>query len=153
MSNPRKRTLDPQPSEKAGLSEGLKISLLGGFLIQQGEQSFGRERFRLHKACDLIKLLALAPRYRMQRDELVEWLWPEGDTQGSANRLSQVLHSARQVLEAMQPPASIRFEDDSLVLYSDAHLQVDVEDFEAAASQAHQSDEIASYQTALALYT
>jgi predicted ATPase/DNA-binding SARP family transcriptional activator/predicted negative regulator of RcsB-dependent stress response len=153
MSHPKKRTLDPQPSEKTDLYEGLHITLLGGFLIHQGEQTFGAEHFHLRKGCDLVKLLAIAPRHRLPREEVLEWLWPDGDPKSSANSLNQALRSARQVLEGFQPAVYVCNEDGLLELASDEVLWVDVEAFETAAAQARKSQDIALYRAALELYT
>ncbi len=143
---------DPEKLEKIGLEAGLRISLLGGFQIHQAEDSLGPECFRLRKARDLVKLLALAPRHRLQRDQLLEWLWPDSRPEASADSLYQTLHSARQVLEALQPPSYIRFEGDFVCLQADPSLWVDVEAFEAAAALSQQHNDPSFYQAALKLY-
>jgi predicted ATPase/DNA-binding SARP family transcriptional activator len=133
-------------------TEGLRIFLLGGFRLLQGENTLSSVHFHLHKACDLVKLLALAPRHRMPREQVLEWLWPDGDPRSSTNNLNQALRSARNVLEAFQPPVYIRNEDGLLELVSDEALWVDVEAFEAAAARARRSQDISLCRAALELY-
>jgi len=149
MNDQRKWTIRSKPLLKTEQNEGLRISLLGGFQLRQGDESFGPERFRLHKACSLVKLLALAPHCRLPRDQLLEWLWPDGEPQASTNSLHQALRSARQVLETLEPPCYIHLEDETLTLHSVLELWVDVEAFEAAAVQARQSKDASLFQAAL----
>ncbi len=153
MSNPVIKTISSQAQVKINPEEGLHIFMLGGFRLQHKGKTIGPEHFRLRKACDLIKLLALAPRHRLARDQILEWLWPDRSPEASANSLYQALHSARPVLDALMPPVYIHFEDEYLTLQSNPTLRVDVEAFEAAAAQARQSQDPVSYQAALGLYT
>ena len=134
MDNQSVRTIDPLPPLQASRDGSLRISLLGGLKISQGDVSFGPERFRLRKACSLVKLMALAPTHRLQHDQILEWLWPDGDPEASDNSLHQALRSARQVLEAMQPPCYIHFEDEFLCLHSNPPLWVDVRGFRSRSS-------------------
>jgi predicted ATPase/DNA-binding SARP family transcriptional activator len=131
---------------------GLHIHLLGGFELHQGEVTLGAESFRLRKACDLFKLLVLASHHRMPRDQVMEWLWPDGDPKASTNSLGQALHAARQVLDIFQPAIYIHNSDGILELVSEEALWVDVEAFEAAAAQASRSQKLPLYQAALELY-
>jgi len=152
LGNSRIRMIELQKPVKNRLEGGLRISLLGGFFIHQGENTLGPDCFRLRKACDLVKLLALAPRHRLQRDQILEWLWPDHSPEASANSLHQALHFARLVLDALQPPGHIHFEIDIVHFFSDPGLWVDVEAFEAAAIQASESLDTTLYQAALDLY-
>jgi predicted ATPase/DNA-binding SARP family transcriptional activator len=153
LSSQKVSAINPQREAHFRPEDSLSICLLGGFQILQGEDSFGSERFRLRRASDVIKLLALTPKHRLQRDQLLEWFWPEHDPALSANSLHQVLRSARQVLGALRPPCYLRFEDDFLCLHSEPQPWVDVEAFEAAAAQVCQGQDPSLYQAALALYT
>ena len=153
MNNSGVSATDPLLSPKINIDQERYVSLLGGFQLQLGDKAIHPEDFRLRRACSLVKLLALAPGHRITRDQVLEWLWPEGDPRASANNLHQTLRSARQVLEALQPPWRIRFEDEVLTLYSNPPFQVDVEAFEAAAALARQSKDPAFYNAALSLYT
>ncbi len=152
MSNSGIRTINSQAQVKINAEEGLHIFMLGGFRLQQTGETIGPEHFHLRKACDLVKILALAPRHRLARDQILEWLWPDQNPKASANSLYQALHYARQSLDALQPPGLIHFEIDILHFFSNSGLWLDVEAFEAAAIQANESQDTTLYQTALELY-
>jgi DNA-binding SARP family transcriptional activator len=55
--------------------------------------------WRLRKAKSLIKLLALTPKHRIHREQVMEVLWPELERDGAANNLHKVLHIARHTIE------------------------------------------------------
>ena len=55
----------------------LYISLLGGFHLVYGVHTLSADQIHLHKARDMLKLLALSPNQRLHREELLEMLWPE----------------------------------------------------------------------------
>jgi len=54
MASQKVKTTDPEKLGKTGLGDELRISLLGGFQIQQGDEVVGPERFRLRKAVNLL---------------------------------------------------------------------------------------------------
>ena len=64
------------PSETpGGALEPLRIWLLGGFRISVGSyRSIGEDEWRLRKAGNLIKLLALARRHRLHRERAMDLL-------------------------------------------------------------------------------
>jgi hypothetical protein len=64
MKNQRESRSDPPGQTKNVPANTQKISLLGGFRLQQGDKLVGTEQFRLRKACSLIKILALASGHR-----------------------------------------------------------------------------------------
>ena len=56
--------------------------------------------WRLKKARELVKLLALAPRHRLHREQAMDALWRELDPAAAANNLHQAVHVARRALGA-----------------------------------------------------
>src|SRR5215471_13988345 len=58
-------------------SDDIRIFLLGRFAIELGGVAVPDRGWRLRKARDLVKVLALAPNHRIHREELVELLWPD----------------------------------------------------------------------------
>jgi DNA-binding SARP family transcriptional activator len=138
---------------KVKAQAGVQIFLLDGFSIRHGEEFFGPDCFRLRKSQDLIKILALSPKHHLQRDQLLEWLWPSGDVETSANSLYQALYAARKVLKSLQPFLDIRFDGDFLSMVADPPLWVDVEAFEAATEQARKNQDIPHYLAAVSLYS
>jgi DNA-binding SARP family transcriptional activator len=89
------------------------LRLLGGFAVQVGQRMVTGDGWRLRKARDLVKLLALAPRHRLHREQVVETLWPERPRQrATANNLHQALYVARRTLD----PRCLDLRDDLIVL-------------------------------------
>jgi DNA-binding SARP family transcriptional activator len=105
----------------------------------------------------LIKLLALAPRHRLHREQVMDRLWPTLDAPDAANNLHKALHVARRILEPGLPPrqasAYLHLRHDVLQLEAPGDLWIDVEVFEAAAAQARQGQTVRAYAAALQLYT
>lgn len=134
--------------------EPLFVHLLNGFRVRWGERTFDAGQLRLHKARDLIKLLALAKGHRLHREQLMELLWPEDDPEAAAHNLYQTLYALRRALQALgaDPQACLVFEEGVLHLCPDMPVWIDVEAFETAAAQAVQSGNAALYQAAVELY-
>lgn len=138
-----------------GHEKGLRVVLLGAFQVWVGDRAVEPSAWRLSKARDVIKLLALARGWRMQRDEVLELLWPDSDIDSAANNLYQVLHAARRAIDSVggDGRALLSLEAETLALCPDGGLWVDVEEFEASARQALASHARSDYGTALKLYS
>src|SRR5215203_6738913 len=65
--------------------EAVRIRLLGGFTLSVGTWTVEADRWRLKKATSLVKLLALAPRHSLHREQVADVLWPGADTKRAAN--------------------------------------------------------------------
>jgi predicted ATPase/DNA-binding SARP family transcriptional activator len=142
--------------QKAPLDPSLQLTihLLGGFRVNLGGNVIPCERWRLRKGKSLLKLLALAPRHHLYRDQLIELLWPDSDPKAAANTFYQVLHAARQVLDpsGAQGKYYLFLQDEQLTLCPHTPLWIDVDAFEQQAALARTSHDGAAYQAALALY-
>ena len=140
----------------------VEIRLLGGFDLFVDGRPVPTRTWRLRKAKDVVKILALAPGHRRHRDEVIEALWPERDAESGLNNLHQALHIARRGLagvpgpgEAEQkgtPRGRLRVRDEWVALCPEEPLRVDVEEFEAAASAADGSGDSALLEAAVRLY-
>ncbi|MGZ4354172.1 MAG: ATP-binding protein [Gaiellaceae bacterium] len=100
--------------------------------------------WRLKKARELVKLLALAPDHRLHREQVMDVLWRDRDPAAAANNLHQAVHVARRALD----PAAIEVRDEVLFLAAD----VDVDRLELAAADARRTGTPAAYRAALAIY-
>jgi predicted ATPase/DNA-binding SARP family transcriptional activator len=144
----------------------VEIRLLGGFGLLVDGKPVPTGSWRLRKARDVVKILALAPGHRRQRDEVIEALWPEREAGAGLNNLHQALHIARRGL-AGEPAADsgtggsgtrsagrgrLRVRDEWVALCPDEPLLVDVEQFEAAAALAEGSGDPACVEAALRQY-
>jgi predicted ATPase len=122
----------------------VRIGLLGGFSASTNEVPVPDGAWRLRKARELVKLLALARGHRLHREQAMDALWPELDPAAAANNLNQAVHVARRALGA----GAIEAREGLLVLHAD----VDVDVFEAAAAAALRSRAAPGLRAALAHY-
>ncbi|MGH9839247.1 MAG: BTAD domain-containing putative transcriptional regulator [Blastocatellia bacterium] len=149
----------------------LKIHLLGPFRISVGGSPVEESLWQRRKARTLVKLLALAPRHRLHREQLIEHLFPELDPESAARNLNKTIHAVRRVLEPqLQSGADSRFivtQDHQVMLRAPgelwpgelwpgelwpSELWIDVEVFERQAAEALKGDDPARYEAALQLY-
>lgn len=124
--------------------EEVRVTLLGGFVAQVGGKSVSANAWRLRKARELVKMLALAPRQRLHREQLMDVLWPDRDPASAANNLYQAVHAARRALGA----GALEVRDECLHL----RAEVDVVQFEHAALDARRASSAPSLRAALALF-
>ncbi|MGH3145932.1 MAG: BTAD domain-containing putative transcriptional regulator, partial [Rubrobacter sp.] len=132
------------------IRELVRIELLGGFRVSVGTRIIREKAWRLRKAAGLVKLLALEPGHRLQRDQAMEALWPNLGPKAATNNLYQALYVARRTLGL--GPRSLTLHDGRLALCPEGPLRVDAEIFEEAAQTARRSREPAAYRAALDLY-
>ena len=113
------------------------------------------ERWRLRKARDLFKLLALERGHRLHREQVMAFLWPDRDPQAVANNLHQVLHVARRALDVSGSGRGglLPIEGQMIALAPAAVVEVDVLAFEAAAREARRVGTVAAIRAALTLFT
>jgi predicted ATPase len=121
----------------------VQIGLLGGFSATVDGAPVDERSWRLRKARDLVKLLALAPERRLHREQAMDALWPERSPGSAANNLYQAVHAARRALG--QDAIAVRDE----LLFLDA--EVDVARAEQAAAEARRAGTGAAHRAALAL--
>ena len=121
-----------------------RVVLLGGFAAEADGAPVPDSAWRLRKAKELVKLLALADRHRLHREQAMDKLWPDLGPGAAANNLNQAVHAARKALGA----EAITLLDGVLRLEAD----LDVEAFERAAAQARRERTGQACRRALSLY-
>ncbi len=136
----------------SGESEVMRVWLLGGFRVSVGDRTVEEGAWRLRKAASLVKLLALAPRHRLHREQAMELLWPDLGRRAASNNLRQVVHTVRQTLAPTEGSRYLASDSELLVLCPGGNLWVDVETFEEAAVSARRSRDPAAYRAAMDLY-
>jgi predicted ATPase/DNA-binding SARP family transcriptional activator/DNA-binding CsgD family transcriptional regulator len=141
-------------STTARKSEAVRIGLLGGFRVSLGARTLEEGSWRLRKAANLVKLLALAPKHSLNRERAMDLLWPDLGLKAASNNLRQALHVARRTLEPDPSTASqyLELRGKQLTLGPEGQLWVDVDAFEDAAATARRAREPAAYLTAIELY-
>ena len=120
------------------------IGLLGGFSARVDGEPVPERAWRLKKARELVKLLALASGHRVHREQAMDVLWRDRDPASAANNLNQAVHVARRALGANV----IDVRDELLVLAA----RIDVDEFERAAADARKAGAAGAYRAALAVY-
>ena len=121
-----------------------RVTLLGGFAAEAGGAPVPDSAWRLRKAKELVKLLALADGHRLHREQAMDKLWPDRGPDSAANNLNQAVHAARRALGA----DAITLLDGVLRLEAD----LDVEEFELAVAEAQRDRTGPQCRRALALY-
>src|SRR3954469_18619115 len=122
----------------------VNVTLLGGFAATVDGVTVPDSSWRLKKARELVKLLALASGHRIHRDQALDVLWRDLAPAAAANNLHQAVHVARRALGA----DSIEFRDEVLWLIG----KVDVDELVRAAADARRMKTATSYRAALSLY-
>ena len=143
----------PRSSFGGTKQEAVRMWLLGGFRASVGPRGIEADRWRLTKAANLLKLVALAPRHRLHREQVMESLWPDLDSKRASNNLHRTLHFARGVLGVAGIGSDyLPLRRDILELCPDSSIWIDVEAFENAAASARMSREPAAFGAAISLY-
>ena len=122
----------------------VRITLLGGFAAAVDGEPVPDRAWRLKKAREPVKLLALARDHRLHREQVMDVLWRDLAPAAAANNLHQAVHVARRALHA----DAIAVRDEMLSL----DAVVDVDAFEEAAAEARRAGTADAYRAALARY-
>lgn len=135
----------------------LQIKLLGEFRISIDGQPVDEALWTRRNSRNLLKILALARKHEMPREEILTTLWPELNGEQALNSLHKALHTARRALEPdLKAGASSHFlitQDQKLVLRAPGGLVVDALEFEQQARTALASANPEQLRGALSLHT
>jgi DNA-binding SARP family transcriptional activator len=110
----------------------VQIDLLGGFAVRVDGRPIPAADWRRRKAASLVKLLALTPRHTLHREQVIDALWPETAIDDAGPRLHKAAHFARRVLG---DSSALVLSGDTVSLFPNAQVVVDVEEFERSAKQ------------------
>ncbi|HVD90478.1 MAG TPA: hypothetical protein VNB91_16400, partial [Jatrophihabitantaceae bacterium] len=111
----------------------VEIDLLGGFAVRVDGRPISATEWRRRQAASLVKLLALAPRRTLHREQVIDALWPETAIDDASPRLHKAAHFARR---SLGDSSALVLSGDTVSLFPDAHVVVDVDEFERSAKQA-----------------
>jgi DNA-binding SARP family transcriptional activator len=129
----------------------LRVELLGGFRVSVGGFAVPDEAWRRSKVAGLLKLLALAPAHRLQREQAMDVLWPALPPEAAAANLRKAVHYARRALDSADGSNLLISSGEVLALPS-KRLWIDVEAWRALAAQARRTADPLAYADAIALY-
>ena len=105
----------------------VEIRVLGGFEVSVEGRLVPDQAWQQRRASELVKLLALAPRHRLHRDQVIECLWPELPPNAGAANLRRAAHYARTALGAKE---AVVLRQGRVNLWPDSEVAVDAERFE-----------------------
>jgi len=132
-------------------SADIRIGLFGGFRVELDGRSIPEDAWRQRKPAALVKLLALAPRHRLHREQVMDALWPELPPAAAAANLRKALHYARRLVESGTGRPLIESAGELVALPADG-LSVDVDEFRSAADRARRSGDVDAYALAIDLH-
>jgi LuxR family maltose regulon positive regulatory protein len=140
----------------------LRVQTLGAFVVRRGAETVAAHEWRRDKARQLFQLLLTRRRRLLERDQIVELLWPGLDAETAERDFKVALSTLYRVLEpalpARAPSAYVLREGTLYGLRPGADLALDAEQFEQSVREgdrlAARGDEgfIERYRAALALY-
>jgi len=111
----------------------MQIRLLGGFSVVVDGRPVPPADWRRRQAAALVKLLALAPRRVLHREQVIDALWPDLCVEEAAPRLYKAAYYARRVL---RHPGALVLSDETVALFPDAEVEVDAVRFQRLAESA-----------------
>jgi DNA-binding SARP family transcriptional activator/pimeloyl-ACP methyl ester carboxylesterase len=121
----------------------VEVRLLGGFEVVVDGRPVPRSAWSRRHAAALVKVLVLAQGRRMHREQVLDVLWPDVDTDAAAARLHKAAHYARKALGVDD---AVVLAHETVALLPDAEVVSDVAAFEAAARAGAVEDALASYR-------
>lgn len=124
-----------------------EISLMGAFRVSIDGRPIDRWPHR--RAAELVKLLALADRRRLHREQIMEALWPDLSPEAATANLRKAVHFARAALHFGQ---GIRTSGELVELWPDGELRVDAAEFERHCRTALHSGDAHACDDAVALW-
>ncbi len=110
----------------------IEIRLLGTFEVRRDGEAVPAVAWNRRQAASLVKLLALTPGRRLHREQVIDALWPDLAVDEAAPRL----HKAAYFVRKAAGDDAVVLRGESVALFPDQSVAVDVALFEAAADEA-----------------
>ncbi len=137
----------------------VKVWTLGGFTVYRGEQAIPANNWRRAKARQLFQLLLTYRATALDRDQILEHLWPGIDPAAAGRNFKVTLNTLYHVLEPERDPGSesafIGREGSCYSLRPGADLWIDAEHFAALVALTHgrpPAEAVPLLEEALSLY-
>lgn len=108
----------------------IRVDMLGGFTVFVDERRVPARSWTRRKGAELVKMLALAPQHRVEREQAMEALWPEASPESAGARLRKAAHFARRALDF---PDSVVLDGATVSLGMSGSVHSDVSEFERLA--------------------
>jgi DNA-binding SARP family transcriptional activator/tetratricopeptide (TPR) repeat protein len=127
----------------------VEISLLGRFEVCVDGAVVPERAWARRHASALMKVLALANGRRLHREQVVDLVWPDDTLDTAVPKLHKAAHFARK---ATGDPGAVVLRDDTVQLFPDAEVAVDVNTFEELARRALAEGDAGTARDALGVY-
>jgi DNA-binding SARP family transcriptional activator/tetratricopeptide (TPR) repeat protein len=127
----------------------VEVTMLGRFAVRVDGAEIPAQAWSRRQAAGLVKLLALAPRRQLHREQVIDALWPDVVPDEAAPRLHKAAHFARRVLGT----GSVVLRSDTVALFPEATVAVDALDFADLATGALATGGTAEAEKAAGAYT
>ncbi|MGY3317200.1 ATP-binding protein [Arthrobacter sp. TE12232] len=133
---------------------GLRIQLLGSFIVYVNGNAVENSHWRLQKAKAVVAMLALARGQRGRREQVLDHLWPDMEPVAAARNLHQTLYVARRTLAGAGAGRDglLAIRGEVVVLDDTGPVDVDALQFERSAVAALADGVEASLRDAADLY-
>src|SRR5205807_1325334 len=134
--------LAPEASSPASTPAGpvpapiLSVVTLGRFAVCRDGVELPEAAWLRRKAATLFKLLLGAPGHRLQRDQVLDLLWPDEDPQVANVSLRGATHAIRRALDPAPGNSVLQVHGGTLALAGGPALWVDADAFADAAGAA-----------------
>ena len=133
------------PSVTAGddpeVEGDVRVEVLGGFRVLLDGLAVDEGAWPGRRSAELVQLLALSPRHRLLRDEVLEAMWPHLDPDAAAANLRKAAHHARQ---ALGDPGAVVLRGGGVALFPDRDTATDLDELERVAGPALASGDAAA---------
>ncbi|MBI4539389.1 MAG: SARP family transcriptional regulator [Gemmatimonadetes bacterium] len=126
-----------------------EIRLMGTFGVRIDGRAVPQRAWRHRRATELVKMLALADRHRLHREQLMDAMWPDLEAEAAAANLRKALHYARR---AFGSDDALTTATEMIELWPAGDLSVDAARFEEAARAALDSGDREASAEAAGLY-
>lgn len=151
------RTVEAHPGYQ------LRVQTFGAFRVWRGKEEIAPAEWRRESARQLLQVLITYREQRLEREQIIEMLWPEQDPETGARDFKVALSTLFKALEPRRAPnapsAYIVREGTLYGLRSNADIELDVAEFERFIREANAryardpQESLSAYQQALALYS
>ena len=128
-----KHAVASRPSRMKMRTGRAEIRLLGRFEVSVDGTETAERLWRRRTAASLVKVLALAPRQRLHREQVMDILWPDQPPAPAAPKLHKAAHYARK---AAGREDAVVLRNDVVHLFPGADVTVDVAVFEELSRRA-----------------
>jgi DNA-binding SARP family transcriptional activator/tetratricopeptide (TPR) repeat protein len=127
----------------------VRVELLGAFRVVVDGEEFAESVWPSRRSAELVQLLALAERRCLQREQVIEALWPHLAPEAGAANLRKAGHHARQ---ALGREGAVVLGGGRVTLFPSVGVETDVECFERTAVAALRSRDGVACARAASVY-